>query len=142
DYTGAIRELQKVVELNESLPEGWRELGVAFSKIDKLGEAAEAYRRALELNNHDGRTWATLGGLRRRLARSPGDSSFDWDMLRESRDAYHHASQLLGNDTYPLVNEARVNLLLSAIEPETRPAVLGRLRSLEHLARFEAYPDP
>jgi hypothetical protein len=63
-------------------------------------------------------------------------------MLRESRDAYHRASQLLGNDTYPLVNEARVNFLLSAVEPGTRQAVLSRLRNLEYLARFQAYPGP
>jgi hypothetical protein len=59
-------------------------------------------------------------------------------MLRESRDAYHRASQLLGNDTYSLVNEARVNLLLSAEDPSTRAAALAQLRDLEDLARYEA----
>jgi hypothetical protein len=63
-------------------------------------------------------------------------------MLRESRDAYRRASQLLGNDTYPLVNEARVNLLLSAVDPGTRQAALNRLHNLEFLARFQAYPEP
>jgi tetratricopeptide (TPR) repeat protein len=142
DYRPAIRELRTVVELNEESAEGWRELGVALSKSDHLADAAEAFRRAVQLDDHDGETWATLGGLRRRLARSSADSAFDWGMLRESRDAYHRASQLLGNDTYPLVNEARVNLLLSAVEPGTRQAVLSRLRNLEYLARFQAYPDP
>ena len=59
-------------------------------------------------------------------------------MLREARDAYHQASQLRGNDTYSLLNEARIELLLSAEEPATRPDVMNRLRRLEHLARFEA----
>jgi tetratricopeptide (TPR) repeat protein len=142
EYTRAIRELQTVVELNEDSAEGWRELGIALSKSDHLADAAAAFRRAVQLDGNDGETWATLGGLRRRLARSSAGSSFDWEMLRESRDAYHRASQLLGNDTYPLVNEARVNLLLSAVEPGTRQAVLSRLRNLEYLARFQAYPDP
>ena len=62
-------------------------------------------------------------------------------MLREARVAYHHAGKLFSNDTYALVNEARVDLLLSAREPAGRPAILARLGKLEHLARYEAYPD-
>jgi tetratricopeptide (TPR) repeat protein len=142
DYRKAVTELQTAVKLNEDSAEGWRELGVALSKSDHLADAAEAFRRSVQLNDNDGETWATLGGLRRRLARPPAGSAFNWPMLRESRNAYHRASQLLGNDTYPLVNEARVNLLLSAAEPATRQAVLSRLRNLEYLARFQAYPDP
>jgi tetratricopeptide (TPR) repeat protein len=142
DYRQAVTELQAVVRLNKDSAEGWRELGVALSNGGDLAEAAEALRRAVQLDSSDGETWATLGGLRRRLARPPAGSAFHWGMLRESRDAYRRASQLLGNDTYPLVNEARVNLLLSAVEPDTRQATLNRLRNLELLARFLAYPDP
>jgi hypothetical protein len=76
------------------------------------------------------------------MARSSRDSAFDWEMLRESRDSHHHASELRGNDTYSLVNKARVDLLLSATEPANRPAVISQLRTLENLARFEAYRDP
>jgi tetratricopeptide (TPR) repeat protein len=142
DYRRAITELRLVVELNEDSAEGWRELGVVLSTSGHLADAAEALYRAVRLAPGDGKTWATLGGLRRRLARSHAGPAFDWHMLRESRDAYHQASQILGNDTYPLVNEARVNLLLSAVEPGTRQAVLNRLRKLQDLARFQAYPDP
>jgi tetratricopeptide (TPR) repeat protein len=142
DYQQAIAELRKVIELDEDSAEGWRELGVALSTSGQLADAAEAFRRAVQLDDADGETWATLGGLRRRLARSSAGPAFNWDMLRESRDAYHRASQLFGNDTYPLVNEARVNLLLSAVQPDIRPAVMNRLRTLENLARFQAYPDP
>jgi tetratricopeptide (TPR) repeat protein len=142
DYQQAISELRAVVELSEDSAEGWRELGVALSKGDSLEDAAEAFRRALQLDDADGETWAALGGLRRRLARSPEGGGFHWGMLREARDAYHRASELLGNDTYPLVNEARISLLLTAVEPSTRQAVLNRMRTLQHLARFQAYPDP
>jgi tetratricopeptide (TPR) repeat protein len=142
DYLQAAGELRAAVELSENSAEGWRELGVALSKGGQLAEAEEAFGRAVQLDDDDGETWATLGGLRRRLARSAAGSSFDWEMLREARQAYHRASQLMGNDTYPLVNEARINLLLSATEPGTRPAVLSRLRHLEHLARYQAYPAP
>jgi tetratricopeptide (TPR) repeat protein len=142
DYAAAIEELRTVVGLKEDFAEGWRELGVSYNKNKQLSEAAEAFRRSVELDDSHAETWSNLGGLRRRQARAAGaPSSFDWELLRESRDSYHHASQLLGNDTYSLVNEARLDLLLCAIEPENRAVVLSRLRKLENLARFEAYPD-
>jgi uncharacterized protein YndB with AHSA1/START domain/DNA-binding transcriptional ArsR family regulator len=144
DYAAAVRELRTVLGLEEDLPEGWRELGVALSRSGQLTAAEEAFRRSLELDEDQPETWSNLGGLRRRMARSPGpgtDAPFDWAMLREARVAYGHASKLFSNDTYALVNVARVDLLLSAQEPASRPAILARLGKLEHLARFEAYPD-
>ena len=141
EYSEAIKELQTVVELKEDFFEGWRELGVALNKNLQLAEAAVAFRRAVDLDDRQSETWSNLGGLRRRLARSSTGSPFDWEMLRESRDAYHHASRLLGNDTYSLVNLARVDLLLTAVDPTNRPAVLNRLSNLENLAKFDAYPD-
>jgi hypothetical protein len=59
-------------------------------------------------------------------------------MLREARSAYQRACEIVGNDTYPLVNVARLDLLLSAVTPSTRPAALASLRRLRYLARFEA----
>jgi uncharacterized protein YndB with AHSA1/START domain/DNA-binding transcriptional ArsR family regulator len=144
DYEAAIRELRTALGLEEDLPEGWRELGVALSRAGQLAAAEEAFCRSLELDDGQAETWSNLGGLRRRMARSPAAGTgapFDWAMLREARVAYHHASKLFSNDTYALVNEARVDLLLSAQEPAGRPAILARLGKLEHLARYEAYPD-
>jgi uncharacterized protein YndB with AHSA1/START domain len=144
DYEAAIRELRTALGLEEDLPEGWRELGVALSRAGQLAAAEEAFCRSLELDDGQAETWSNLGGLRRRMARSPAAGTgapFDWAMLREARVAYRHASTLFSNDTYALVNEARVDLLLSAQEPAGRPAILARLGKLEHLARYEAYPD-
>jgi tetratricopeptide (TPR) repeat protein len=138
DYTGAIRELEAAVGLSADWAPGWRELGVTLSKSDQLTDAVAAFQHAVELDASDAETWATLGGLRRRLARSSTGSAFDWATLREARDAYRRASHLRSNDTYALVNEARLELLLSAVEPETRPAALAQLHKLENLARYEA----
>jgi tetratricopeptide (TPR) repeat protein len=138
DYAGAIRELQAVVGLSADWSPGWRELGVTLSKSGHIGDAATSFQRAVELDAGDAETWAALGGLRRRLARSSADSAFDWATLREARDAYRHANHLRSNDTYSLVNEARLDLLLSAVEPGMRSAALTHLRKLEDLARYEA----
>lgn len=138
DYAGAIRELRTVTELKADYAKGWRELGVALSKSGELGDAASAFKRATELDPADAETWSTLGGLRRRLARSPDGTKLDWAMLRDARSAYQRACELVGNDTYPLVNVARLDLLLSAVAPNTRAAALAKLSRLQYLARFEA----
>lgn len=137
DYSGAISELSTATDLKPDFAEGWRELGVALSKSDHLADAASAFKQASDLDPRDPETWSTLGGLRRRLARSAGAGKLDWGMLRDARDAYSRASELVGNDTYPKVNVARLDLLLSAVAPSTRRAALDRLRTLQYLARFE-----
>lgn len=141
DYPAAIRELRSTVSLTADWAPGWRELGVALSQAGQLAEAAAAFQRAVELDRDDAEAWSNLGGLRRRLARSSAEAAFDWAMLREAGEAYGRASRLRGNDTYSLVNKARVELLLSAATPQTRPAVLNELRSLQNLARYEADKD-
>ena len=128
-YAAAIDELQAVVRLDANWAAGWRELGVTLSKSGHLADAVEAFQHAVELDSSDAETWATLGGVRRRLARSRTGPAFDWAALREARDAYRRASQLRGNDTYSLVNEARLDLLLSAAEPAMRPAAIEDRRT-------------
>jgi tetratricopeptide (TPR) repeat protein len=145
DYEEAVRELQVVVSLDASHARGWRELGVALSKSgqpEQLADASAALQRAVELNPDDDEAWANLGGLQRRRARTSANPLFDWGMLREARDAYRHASRIRGNDTYPLVNAARIDLLLSANEPETRETALAELKKLRHLAQFEVVENP
>lgn len=138
DYAGAISELRTVTELKADYAEGWRELGVALSKSGQLDGAASAFKQATELDPDDAETWSTLGGLRRRLARSPVDTKLNWAMLRDARVAYQRACELVGNDTYPRVNVAMLDLLLSAVAPSTRQAALASLGRLRHLARYEA----
>ena len=127
-----------MVSLNADWAAGWRELGVTLSQGGHLTGAVEAFQHAVKLDGSDAETWANLGGVRRRLARSPGGSAFDLAALREARDAYRHASHLRRNDIYSLLNEARLDLLLSAAEPGMRSAALSQLHTLENLARYEA----
>jgi tetratricopeptide (TPR) repeat protein len=138
DYSGAISELSTATELRPDFANGWRELGLALSKSGQLAAAEAAFDRATELNPADAQTWSNLGGLRRRQARSSEGGTLDWAKLREARSAYQRACEIVGNDTYPLVNVARLDLLLSAHWPGTRQAALGSLHRLQHLARFEA----
>lgn len=138
DYSGAICELATATELKADFAEAWRELGLALSKSGQLGDAEAAFNQATELAPADAEAWSNLGGLRRRIARAPGGGKPDWVKLRESLSAYQRACEIVGNDTYPLVNVARLDLLLSAHWPGTRQAALASLHRLSHLARFQA----
>jgi tetratricopeptide (TPR) repeat protein len=138
DYDEAIGTFEQLVRLKPDDATGWRELGVALSKFGQLDRAATAFRRATDLDAEDAKTWSTLGGLLRRQARSDRPGAFDWTIMREAVEAYRKASAISGNDTYPLINEARIRLLLSTEDPEDRPGALENLANLEHLARYAA----
>ena len=113
----------------------WRELGTTRGALQ---EAAEAFARAVQLDDSDAETWATLGGLHRRLARRDDPERFDATELEKALDCYRAAIELGGNDTYPLLNEARVELLLSGVRRTDPAPVFDRFHLLEHLARFTA----
>ncbi|MEI5101749.1 tetratricopeptide repeat protein [Streptomyces sp. PmtG] len=116
----------------------WRELGIARSQRGALQEAADAFARAVELDGSDAETWATLGGLHRRLASGAPGGPFDTVELERALRCYRRAIALSGNDTYPRLNEARVELLLAGARGTDPAAALDRFRRLEHLARFTA----
>ncbi|MDX3583847.1 MULTISPECIES: tetratricopeptide repeat-containing protein [Streptomyces] len=126
------------VRLRADHAPSWRELGTTRSKRGGLQEAADAFARAVELDDSDGETWATLGGLHRRLARREPPEQFDPVELERALGCYRRAIALSGNDTYPRLNEARVELLLHGVRGTDPSPVLDRFRRLEHLARFAA----
>ena len=52
-YTDAVGRLQRVVALEPRYVRGWDNLGLALEGLGRLDEAAEAYRKAIELNRAD-----------------------------------------------------------------------------------------
>ncbi|WP_097922044.1 tetratricopeptide repeat protein [Streptomyces sp. wa1063] len=139
-YAEAEDLLRTSVRLKAGFAPAWRELGVTLSKMGASDEAAiDAFDQAVSLDDHDSETWATLGGLHRRRARNerrPG--SFDIAQLERSLTCYLKSGKLSGNNLYPLMNVARLELLLAgARKADTGPAI-DRFKQLELLARFEA----
>ncbi|MBD0741322.1 tetratricopeptide repeat-containing protein [Streptomyces sp. CBMA152] len=139
-YAEAEQLLRTSVRLKDGFAPAWRELGLTLSKMGASDEAAiEAFDRAVALDDQDSETWATLGGLHRRLARHgrpPG--SFDVIQLERSLSCYQRAGLLSGNKPYPLMNVARINLLLAGLRGTDTTPVIQQFRNLELLALFEA----
>ena len=137
-YQRAADHLRYATELDPNLAPAWRELGIALSKGGDPQEAVVALRQATYLNPNDTEAHSTLGGAYRRLARSSaaGGHLFNWELLRAAKQAYERAVELSGNDTYPMLNAASINLLLSKVDPGTLPDALKRYDDLKLLARF------
>ncbi|WP_261568329.1 tetratricopeptide repeat protein [Frankia gtarii] len=112
DLAGSIARLENAITIRPDSDDAWRELGVSQSKSEIIEEAINSLKRAIELNSNDSEAWSNLGGAYRRkaLAVDPLDRS----ALEESRDSYKRASMLSRYALYPLMNIARVQLLIDA----------------------------
>ncbi|GIF67782.1 hypothetical protein Ais01nite_58170 [Asanoa ishikariensis] len=77
-YAEAVQALRIATELRPDMAPAWRELGTALGKIStSMDEATAAFERALALDDRDAETWATQGGLLRRLARTVTPGTLD-----------------------------------------------------------------
>ncbi|QMU72789.1 tetratricopeptide repeat protein [Streptacidiphilus sp. P02-A3a] len=142
-YPEAAAMLRRSVEIKPDLAVGWRQIGVALSQSGSPErEAVDAFDRALALDGRDAETWATQGGLLRRQARKSADEAPDTVLLERSLVCYSRASELTPNKIYPLMNRARVELLLGGLRGEDVSPVVARIHDLEHLARFEVSNHP
>jgi tetratricopeptide (TPR) repeat protein len=133
----AVGELAKATQLSPGTPQYWRELGVALNKMGKPDEAVPALERCLELDPVDFEALSVLGGAKRRLALDGGPDAVSWELLREARDLYARALTIAPRDTYPLLNVARLDLLLSRVDPGRKTAAHALFRKTVPLCEFE-----
>jgi len=134
-YSAAADVLRSATQLDQDNPTAWRELGVAHSKNGDLDQAVTALERAARLDERDAETWSNLGGALRRAARQDGTARFDLLKLQRAKDAYDRAAKLSGNDTYPLMNAARIGDSRRRTERVRRPPPANRVRRPRHELR-------
>jgi tetratricopeptide (TPR) repeat protein len=138
EYGEAAAALRKAIQLRPDCAPCHRELGVALSKAGQLDAAADALRAALELEPKDYEALSVLGGVYRKLGMRDAPGEFHWGSLREARNCYERAGEINEHDTYPLLNVARIDLLLSKVDPGRRDAALQAFDYLQDLCSFEA----
>ncbi len=139
-YEEALVTLKQATSLFSTNAEFYRERGLTYSKSGRFEEAIESFRIAVTLNDRDEETWAILGGLLRRIGTR--STYYNWDALRESRDSYRKALALNDRNTYAQGNLARLDLLLSKIDPERLSLAIDGLDTLELLSRLDLKKDP
>ena len=139
-YPEAVQTLRIATELRPDHAPAWRELGTALGKMaGSMAEATAAFERALALNDHDAETWATQGGMLRRLARTATPGALDEALLDRALTCYRRAAELAPNQLYPLMNAARIELLLAGRRRTSTAPIRARIEQLEHLARFAVH---
>lgn len=139
-YEEALATLKQAISLFPTNAEFYREQGLAYSKSGRFERAIESFRTAVTLNDRDEETWAILGGLLRRIGTR--STYYNWDALRESRDSYRKALELNDRNTYAQGNLARLDLILSKIDPERLSLAIDGLDTLELLSRLDLKKDP
>ncbi|NUP50061.1 MAG: hypothetical protein HOW97_22525 [Catenulispora sp.] len=142
DYARAVTALSTAVELKDDSAAAWRELGIALGKAGTRDEdAVLAFDRALALDGGDAETWATQGGLFRRLARRRAPGSLDASTLERALACYQRANAIAPKKLYSMMNAARIRLLLAALYGTDLGPALAEIKNLELLARYEAVSD-
>lgn len=139
-YDEALIVLERAILLFSKNAEFFREQGVTYKKKRQFEQAAASLRKAVALNEKDDEAWSNLGGLLRDIG--TGSVPFNWDILREARDCYQKALELNDRNAYAQGNIARLDLLLSKIEPERKSLILEELDTLEALCRLDLKKNP
>lgn len=141
-YEESVEHLRRAAAADPTNPECHREMGVAYSKMNRLEQAIEALREAVRLAPRDAESLSNLGGALRRWGMRHAPDDYDWDHLREARDAYENASRLLQYDTYSLLNVAKLNLLLAKVKADRETEAIESLRKLRTLCAFRVDEAP
>lgn len=137
DDQEAIDHLATATRLDPPRAAYWRELGIAHSKTGDAEAAVRALQQAVRLDPADFDALSTLGGAYRRIALRNAPDSVDWEQLRRSKQCYEQASERSPRDSYPLLNVARIELMLSRTDPPLRDSARSRFQRATPLCEFE-----
>ena len=134
-YDQAIEAASRAIALEPQNGRAYKELGTVFSQQEAWDRAIDALQKAVKLLQRDGDALSILGGAYRRKG-TGAVGGFDWDSLRRSRDTYSEAAKLDPFDTYPLLNVAKLDLLLSREEPSRKKNSEAQFKNLQSLCTY------
>ncbi len=139
-YPNALVTLKQAIALFPTNAEFYREQGVTYNKKGQFEEAIQAFRAAVSLDDKDDEAWSNLGGLLRTIGTK--SLSYNWDALREARDSYQKALKANDRNTYAQGNLARLDIMLSKVDPERFSLAIEEFEILEALCRLDLKRDP
>jgi len=123
DKPKAAESYREAIRLSDRTAKYHKDFGIFLSRWGeeppdqaKIQQGIQALGNALEIDDADADTQAALGGAMRRLAMWQAPRHVDVDKLEEAQKCYDRAARLSnGNDPYPLLNSARIELLLAGL---------------------------
>jgi tetratricopeptide (TPR) repeat protein len=118
-YEEAIRLSPQTAEYHKGLGVLLSRWGEKIKDRDKIERAVAEFETALGIDGSDADVQASLGGAMRRLAIWRGTGFVDIAGLLRAQMCYDRATQISnGNNPYPLLNSARIEMLLAAASDE------------------------
>lgn len=141
-YNDAITSLRRAILLNPRTAIYHKQLAISYSRINQLEDALTEFDESLQLDPNDGDAWSSRGGTLRRLGTGKSVSDYNWSYMREARDSYEKAYSLDRLDHYALGNIARLDLILSKVEPNRKSEALRELQKLRNLCNLKLLDDP
>jgi tetratricopeptide (TPR) repeat protein len=141
-YDKAAVLLHRAIALAPSSGEAYRELGIVCGKLKRSADAVEALRKAVQLSPNDYEALSNLGGALRRYGMRDAPDRYDFAVLGEAHNAYASAAKIQPHDTYALLNLARLDLMLSKVEPARKAAAVSQFKRLQNLCAYHVSENP
>ena len=142
NYQKAAATLRRGIELDANSALFYRELGVVYNKMELFEDAVRSLREAVRLDPKDTEAWNNLGGVLRKLGMKNSPNDCNWEVLLEARNSYNQAATLDEHNAYALGNVARLDLILSQIEPDRKNAAMDEFETLRLLCSIKRKKTP
>ena len=155
-YEEAKASLRTAANLRPDSSDVYRELGVVHNRSGDDQEergnlhkaegewkkGAESFAKSVSLAPSDAETLSNWGGALRRLGMLTPLSDAGRENLKRARDNYAEASKIEKDDTYALLNVAKLSLLLSRGDPQLRAAATDDFEKVRPLCEYRVSQAP
>ncbi len=142
EYDEAITSLRRAVRLNPTSGVYHRELGVAYSKNNQLKEAVSEFDEAVTINRKDDEAWSARGGSLRKLGSISSPGAERARFLTDARSSYSEAYNIDKFNHYALGNMARLDLILSKVDPRRKLIAEDEFKKLRPLCDYKLKDEP
>lgn len=133
-YNESIEVLKKGLIIENSNYGLFQNLGISYGKIGELELSVNNLKNADKIKPNDPEILSNLGGALRRLSFSNGHQNVEWSILSEALEKYEMAANIDKNNTYGLLNVAKLQLLLERIDPSYKHKAESYLRKIKFLS--------
>lgn len=141
-YDDSINILKKGLSINSNASLLHGELGISLGKNNKISEAKESLAKAVELDSVNPELLRNFGGALRRFALINSPQKIDWKTLNDAKDNYQESCKYEPNDTYGLLNVAKLQLMLSQKDQSLYEIAEKNLIKCRHLSNASLVDKP
>lgn len=144
-YPDAETTLQEALNFAPNNARIYQELGILYGKMEDLEKHVEYLRRAEQRAPNDPEILRNLGGGLRKLALRKifeDPDQIDWGKLKEAKQKLDRSIELDPDETYGLLNSAKLFLLFAKREPSVKTGFEKNVRMCQLRSQIALEKDP